>query len=112
MGEVDIIAAAGKTLVFIEVKTRTSDYFGSPSESIDANKASKIRKAASCYLAKMDPAESCNCRFDVIAIMVSKNNISKILRKIDHDVVSNSDIPEVAANLMDSCIIEHIESAF
>jgi len=112
MGEVDIIAAAGKTLVFLEVKTRTSDYFGSPSESIDANKASKIRKAASCYLAKMDPAESCNCRFDVIAIMVSKNNISKILREIDHDVISNSDIPAVAAELIDSCTIDHIEAAF
>ena len=32
----DIIASKGKTLVFIEVKTRTSDDFGSPSESIPA----------------------------------------------------------------------------
>jgi hypothetical protein len=44
--------------------------------------------------------------------MVSKNNISKILRKIDHDVISNSDIPGIAAELIDSCTIDHIEAAF
>ena len=112
MGEIDIIAASGKTLVFIEVKIRTSNDFGSPSESIDSGKVSKIRKAAGGYLAGNDSAEFQDYRFDIISIMVSKNNISKILRKIDHDVISNSDILEVAVDLIRSCTIDHIEDAF
>ncbi len=112
MGEVDIIAAAGKILVFIEVKIRTSSAFGSPSESIDPGKVLKIRKAAGRYIARNDSAKFQDYRFDIIAIMAKKNNISKILGKIKHGVISDNDISVMAADLIGSCTIEHIESAF
>ena len=107
IGELDIIASTGKTLVFIEVKTRTSDDYGSPSESINTGKILKIRKTASLYLAKKDEKGFQDYRFDIITIMVKKKKIRDALRKI-----GDGNISEIAANLMDSCIIEHIESAF
>ena len=112
IGEIDIIAATGKTLAFIEVKTRTSDAFGNPSESIDLDKATKIRKTASCYLAKMDPAVSYECRFDIVAIMVRKNILKAVLTKIGKDRVTGNKITKIAAMIADNCTIEHIEAAF
>ncbi|MES0341919.1 MAG: YraN family protein [Candidatus Humimicrobiaceae bacterium] len=111
-GEIDIIASIGDILVFIEVKTRTSDDFGSPSESIDANKVSRIRRAASCYLAEKSSEGFDEYRFDIIAIMAKKNILRVTLRKIKSDETSASSIMEIATDLFDSCIIEHIEAAF
>ena len=111
-GELDIIASTGKTLVFIEVKTRTSDDFGSPSESIGAGKILRIRKTASWYLSKKDESRFQDYRFDIIAIMVKKNKIRTASRKISCDEAGTGNISEIAAELIDSCIIDHIESAF
>jgi hypothetical protein len=44
--------------------------------------------------------------------MVKKNKIRTVSRKISRDGTSTSDISEIAAELIDSCIIDHIESAF
>ena len=111
-GELDIVASTGKILVFIEVKTRTSDDFGSPSESIDTGKILRIRKTASWYLAKRDETGFQDYRFDIIAIMVKKNKIRTASRKISRDGADTGNISEIAAELIDSCSIEHIESAF
>jgi len=111
-GELDIIASTDKTLVFIEVKTRTSYDYGSPSKSIGTDKILKIRKTARWYLAKEDETDFEDYRFDIIAIMAKKNKIRMILRKIKSDGISTGSIMEIAEDLFDSCIIEHIESAF
>ena len=108
----DIIASTGKTLVFIEVKTRTSDDYGSPSESIGNTKISRIRKTASWYLAKKNKGVFQEYRFDIISIMVKKNKIRTASGKITSDRASTSDISEIAAELIDGCVIEHIEFAF
>jgi putative endonuclease len=47
--EVDIIAAKGKMLYFFEIKTRTSDRFGHPEESISKKKMQNLRNAAEQY---------------------------------------------------------------
>jgi putative endonuclease len=49
-GEIDIIAKDKDTLVFVEVKTRTTNNFGHPLESITPLKIQKMHKAASYYL--------------------------------------------------------------
>lgn len=66
LGEIDIIAKDGDTLVFLEVKTRTSDSFGYPFEAVDNHKKRKIRNVALLFLKKMkeEPA----ARFDVLSI--------------------------------------------
>lgn len=52
-GEVDIIAARGNKISFIEVKTRRSRNYGRPCESVDAVKQQHIRRAAEYYLKEM-----------------------------------------------------------
>ncbi len=68
LGEIDIIARENKTIVFVEVKTRKSDYFGLPREAVTASKQRKIRMVATQYL-KLHGGLNQECRFDVIDIL-------------------------------------------
>ena len=67
-GEIDIIATDGKTLVFLEVKGRANEKFGSPFEAVNKPKQVKIIKTALCFIKQnnMRPEE---IRFDVVGIM-------------------------------------------
>jgi putative endonuclease len=66
-GEIDIIARDGRTLVFVEVKMRTSGAYGRPEEAVTPGKQQQIRKVAQGYLLKRRLGDV-DCRFDVIAI--------------------------------------------
>lgn len=68
-GEIDIIAYDRETLVFAEVKTRSSLAFGFPQESVTRAKQDQIRKIAQCYLTR-HRLEGVPCRFDVISVMM------------------------------------------
>ncbi len=76
-GEVDIIAAQHKILVFIEVKTRKSNFLESPFSAVTKKKQIQISKVAQEYL-------SCNnlfnkdARFDVISIIMDQKNKPQI----------------------------------
>lgn len=50
IGEIDIIATMGDTLVFVEVKTRTSSKFGSPEEAVNKHKLKKIQRVGEYFL--------------------------------------------------------------
>jgi putative endonuclease len=65
-GEIDIVAAAGSTLVFVEVRERASEAYGGAAGSITAAKRRRIVAAARHYLARHRPAGA--CRFDVVLI--------------------------------------------
>lgn len=67
IGEIDIIAEDGDTVVFVEVKTRSDDSFGSPSEAVGYKKREKYFMVAEEYLLK-EGRENAPCRFDVIEI--------------------------------------------
>ena len=69
MGEVDIIAKEKDTLVFIEVKTRTSTAFGPPQLAVTPAKQMQISKAAWSFL-KEKRIEDVKARFDVVAILI------------------------------------------
>ena len=69
-GEVDIIAADGDIIVFIEVKSRTSDAFGRPEEAVVTRKQQRISQTARHYLAVHDLVDR-DARFDVVAIHFS-----------------------------------------
>lgn len=79
-GEIDIIASDGDTIVFIEVKTRTSNEFGSPEESLTESKQRKLRRTALQYMDEHDLLSSF-WRIDVIAIEASSTG--EIIR-FDH----------------------------
>lgn len=67
LGEVDIIARDGKTLVFVEVKTRSYDD-PTPEEQVGPEKQHQITKAAHNYLARYGTPQP-PARFDVVAIV-------------------------------------------
>ena len=69
VGEVDIIARKGKTLIFAEVKTRRSSAYGTPQEAVGATKQRQILRAASWYLNEQGQ-QDLQPRFDVLAVLV------------------------------------------
>ena len=76
LGQIDIIARDKDTIVFVEVKYRTSDWFGFPQESIVKKKQNQIAKSALCYIKKKKIAHN-NLRFDVVSICGNTVNLIK-----------------------------------
>ena len=76
-GEIDLIARDGEELVFVEVKTRTSEDFGNPAESVTRSKRRKLLQAASFYLQSRGIMQH-PCRFDVIAIRLGRDGSSTL----------------------------------
>ena len=74
VGEIDIIAKDGDTVVFVEVKTRTSEKFGVPSEAVDLKKREKYFKVAEEYLVKNYKTTDVECRFDVVEALNGQIN--------------------------------------
>jgi putative endonuclease len=66
LGEIDVIARDGATLVFVEVRYRATGAFGGALESITASKRSRIVAAAHQFLAKLGAEPP--CRFDVVLL--------------------------------------------
>ena len=66
--EVDIVARDGDTVVFVEVKSRTSSHFGSPERAIDGQKQKHIVRAARSYATRAGIPWN-QVRFDTISIV-------------------------------------------
>ncbi|MEX2260910.1 MAG: YraN family protein [Bryobacteraceae bacterium] len=69
-GEIDLIVRDGDKLVFIEVKARASDEFGSPDRAVDPEKQANLRRTASRY-ARMAGVEWQHVRFDIVSVVFS-----------------------------------------
>lgn len=69
-GEIDLIAMDPDrvTIVFVEVKYRTSGAKGAPEEAVGAEKQARIRRTAEWYLMEKRLYGSVRCRFDVISV--------------------------------------------
>ena len=84
LGKIDIIAREQyKTIVFVEVKTRTSLEFGNPAEAVDGNKMRHIINTARYYL-HINKLEDNTMRFDIIEVSICKgryrvNHIKQIM---------------------------------
>jgi putative endonuclease len=66
--ELDIVAARGKTVVFVEVKTRRSADEGHPAEAVDQAKQRRLTRLAVTFLKRHGLLEH-PARFDVIAVI-------------------------------------------
>lgn len=77
--EIDIIAQRAKQIVFVEVKTRSTNQFGKPEESVDTYKERHLLNGAEYYLNKHDI--DLEARFDIISIVM--DNESHQLKHIE-----------------------------
>ncbi|MBI4834632.1 MAG: YraN family protein [Planctomycetes bacterium] len=78
LGEIDIIGYNEKTICFVEVKTRSSDEFGIPEESVIKHKQKQIINTARYYLMRKKISPETPCRFDVVAITLKEPVIGAI----------------------------------
>lgn len=76
-GELDLVAAAGEVLVFVEVKTRRGRAFGAPEQGVDARKAQKLLELAQHYLFEHD-LDDVEWRVDLVAVELDPRG--KLLR--------------------------------
>jgi len=65
-GEIDLIMRDDESLVFVEVRMRTSEAFGGAAASITASKQAKLLRTARHYIAELNTEPA--CRFDVVLL--------------------------------------------
>ena len=70
-GELDLVLARGRLVVFCEVKTRTSDAFGVPAAAVTAAKQRRIRRLAARWL-EASAWRPGSVRFDVASVLAGR----------------------------------------
>lgn len=76
VGELDLVTWQGRTLVFTEVRARSSTAFGTPAETVTPAKQRKVRRAAEWFMMKRLKGGSCpDCRFDVVWMLANADII-------------------------------------
>lgn len=71
VGQIDIVAEDGETLVLVEVKARRGTSFGLPQEAVDARKQRKLRTLLEVYRAQTHRREQ-PCRIDVVGLLLDE----------------------------------------
>jgi putative endonuclease len=72
-GELDLVLRDGRTVVFCEVKTRSSTAFGAPVEAVTRAKQARLRRLAGCWLESADRAARTSAiRFDVASVLAGE----------------------------------------
>jgi putative endonuclease len=74
-GELDLIVRAGRTFVFCEVKTRTTDAFGVPAEAVTSAKQARLRRLAARWLEDDAPVRPLDIRFDVASVLAGEIDV-------------------------------------
>jgi putative endonuclease len=82
-GEIDLVCSQGKMLVFVEVKLKIGDRFGSPEEMIDKKKILQIQKTAQAFLLEKPSLSRRfkSYRIDAVAIVLNQDTS---LKRITH----------------------------
>jgi len=88
LGEIDIIAEEGGDLVFIEVKTRTENLYGSPFESVTRQKQKQLSKVALEYMNKLGCHDR-PARFDVVAVKLQGSS-KKVSMAANIEIMPNA----------------------
>ena len=89
-GEIDIIAEKDDFLVFIEVRTRTSNSYGTPEESVTTQKKERLIALAEAYIEDREDLPS-SWRIDVVAIELGpKRKVARL------EIIENAISPGLA----------------
>ncbi|HEV8440408.1 MAG TPA: YraN family protein [Methylomirabilota bacterium] len=80
-GEIDLVAKEGKTLVFVEVKTRRDLEGDPPQAAVHTRKQNRLAKLAHGYL-KLKRIRQTPCRFDVVSVIFNDEGGVKAIRHI------------------------------
>lgn len=68
-GELDLIMRDRRTWVFVEVRYRKNDFFGTAAETVTDHKQRRLLRAAALWLAqRKESLDTADCRFDILAI--------------------------------------------
>ncbi len=86
LGEIDLIAVKDVLIVFVEVKTRTSDRFGTPAESVGEHKQRRILKACKLFLLQNPQFSDYNQRIDVVEILADIDRKVKSVNIIENAI--------------------------
>lgn len=76
-GEIDLVARDGSELVFVEVKTRSSEAFGHPLEAITVQKLARLRRLAAVWC-EAHPGNHDRIRIDAIAVVAPAGGAAQI----------------------------------
>lgn len=82
IGEIDIVCTDTKTLIFVEVKARSTEDFGYPSEAVTYHKRQKINQVSSQYI-KQFRLFDVAVRFDVIEVYMAQREVNHIINAFD-----------------------------
>ncbi len=77
-GEIDLIMWDKEELVFVEVRTKTDNHFGTPVETINNMKRRKITQTARHFLKQKKISPDVRCRFDLVGVLVKKDGKHEI----------------------------------
>lgn len=80
-GEIDLVAREGKTLVFVEVKTRRDMEGDPPQAAVNTRKQNRLGRLALGYL-KLKRIRQTPCRFDVVSVIFNDEGAVKAIRHI------------------------------
>jgi putative endonuclease len=80
-GEIDLVCRdrRAKTLVFVEVKTRTTNLFGDPHEAVTLRQQERIIRAAKEWLRMLDDADI-PYRFDIVEVVMEPQREVRLIR--------------------------------
>ncbi|WP_025770364.1 YraN family protein [Thioalkalivibrio sp. HK1] len=67
-GEIDLVMRDEESLVFVEVRRRSNEFFGGGAESVDHHKQKRLTATAEHYLTSHEVGTDIACRFDILAI--------------------------------------------
>ena len=83
LGEIDIVMSDKDWLVFVEVKLKIGDRYGTPEEMVTKNKLSQIRRVAESFLVLESPIAENFSKYRIDAVCIVLNE-DKTIRSIKH----------------------------
>ena len=84
-GEVDIVAQDGNELVFVEVRTRRSEKFGAPEESLSKAKVQRLVNTCQDYL-QNTAREDTSWRLDLVCLYLGQGRQVRRIQHLEHAV--------------------------